>query len=91
MLQHFGIGHNGACEIGQVTLGKEGQREFPQLLRKGDPPCCRLFVGRFVRRVVLPDACDNNEHKANCDTADIESRSALQIHAGSKVSRKEIQ
>ena len=64
VFHHLRIGHNGTGQVGKVALCKERKRKLAQLFREGNPSCRRLLVGRLIGRVILPDACDDNECKS---------------------------
>ena len=67
--QHLAVGHNGAGQVGQIPLAKEGQGELPQLLGQGQPPNAAFFIGSEVGAVILNPGCQENQYEAH-DTAD---------------------
>ena len=74
--QHLAVGHNGAGQVSQIPLAKEGQGELPQLLGQGQPPDAAFFIGSEVGAVILHPGRPENQQEAQGAADRIKSRSA---------------
>ena len=69
--KHLAVGHDGAGQVSQIPLAKEGQGELPQLLGQGQPPDAAFFIGGEVGAVILEPGSQQNQPKANNAAAHI--------------------
>ena len=53
LFQYLAVRHDGACQVGKVSLAEKGQRQLPQPLCKGQAAGAALFIGGKIGAVVL--------------------------------------